>query len=55
MFSSQLGMEADSSFSRVATFFLGIWYLQYKINDFLEVWSRRPLPSPVAEGPSQSP
>ncbi|HUU14300.1 MAG TPA: DUF4234 domain-containing protein [Terriglobia bacterium] len=55
MFSSHLGMEADSSFSRVATFFLGIWYLQYKINDFLEVWSRRPPPSPVAEVPSQSP
>jgi hypothetical protein len=32
IFSSQVGMEADSSFSRVATFFLGIWYLQYKIN-----------------------
>jgi hypothetical protein len=55
MFSSQIGLEANTSFSGVATFFLGIWYLQYKINEFLEVWSRRPPPSPVTEVPSLSP
>jgi hypothetical protein len=54
IFSYQLGMEADTSFSRVATFFLGIWYLQFKINEFVEAWSRQPPPAPVAELPSPS-
>ncbi len=38
MFASNLMMEQQSSFSSVATFFLGIWYLQYKINRFVEDW-----------------
>ena len=54
MFSSQIGLEANTSFSGVATFFLGIWYLQYKINEFLETWSRQSPPSPSAEVPSPS-
>ncbi len=35
LFSSSVALERDTSFSGVATFFFGIWYLQYKINRFL--------------------
>lgn len=38
MFASNVMMDQQSSFSSVATFFLGIWYLQYKINRFVEDW-----------------
>ena len=36
IFSSSVALERDTSFSGVATFFFGIYYLQYKINRFLE-------------------
>jgi len=35
LFSSSAALESDTSFSGVATFFFGIYYLQYKINRFL--------------------
>ncbi len=38
MFASNVVMEQQSSFSSVATFFFGIWYLQYKINGLIEDW-----------------
>ena len=41
MFASNVAMEQQSSFSSVATFFLGIWYLQYKINRFVEDWRQQ--------------
>jgi hypothetical protein len=34
-FSSSVALDRDTSFSGVATFFFGIYYLQYKINRFL--------------------
>ena len=39
IFASNLAMEQQSSFSSVATFFFGIFYLQYKINRFVEEWT----------------
>jgi hypothetical protein len=41
MFASNVTMEQQSSFSSVATFFFGIWYLQYKINRFVEEWRQQ--------------
>jgi len=41
IFASSLAMEQQSSFSSVATFFFGIWYLQYKINRFVEEWRQQ--------------
>ena len=35
LFASSVALERDTSFSGVATFFFGIYYLQYKINRFL--------------------
>ena len=42
MFAGNLVMDQQSSFSSVATFFFGIWYLQYKINRFVEEWRQQP-------------
>ena len=40
IFASNLAMEQQSSFSSLATFFFGIFYLQYKINGFVEEWKQ---------------
>jgi hypothetical protein len=41
IFSSGSAFEQKASFSSVATFFLGIWYLQYKINQFARIWNQK--------------
>ncbi len=41
LFSAGISFEQRTSFSAVATFFLGIWYLQYKINQFVELWEQQ--------------
>jgi len=48
LFAQSLALQQGSSFSGVATFFFGIFYLQYKINEFAEVWSQPP-PSAAQE------
>ncbi len=39
LFSSTMSLEREVSFSGVATFFLHIYYLQYKINGFVEAYA----------------
>jgi len=50
IFSSGLAWERRESFSPIATFFLGIFYLQYKINQFVRSWDHKAdgiIPGPI--------
>lgn len=39
LFGGSISLAQESSLSGVATFFFGIFYLQYKINKIIEVWT----------------
>jgi hypothetical protein len=53
MFSSGLTLDTETSFSVVATFLLGIWYVQYKLNQLVETWEHFPPPQ-TAPAPAPS-
>lgn len=40
LLSGSISLAQDSSLSGVATFFFGIFYLQHKLNEMLEVWAK---------------
>jgi len=56
MFSAGIRMQDEASFSRMGTFFFGIYYLQYKINNMLDLFtsspgSRQEMKAPAAAMP----
>jgi hypothetical protein len=40
VFANSISLAQGASLSRVATFFFGIFYLQYKINEMVETWTQ---------------